>query len=333
MQFERYPSIENTYRKKVIQRIIDDPQTKKTEWIVTEKVHGANFSFYIDENDIKIARRTGFIAEDEKFYDGWKILDKYKEKMRKLFDSIVPRPNLVVVYGELYGGRYNHPNVTPEPTAKVVQQGIDYCPFEDFIVFDMRINEYFTDYITVVDICKKHGVPVLEPIFVGSFEEALKISEECNDAQTLVPKIHKLPPIHDNIREGNVIKPRRPLMMFAEGERAYLKDKNDKFSEVKGGKNKTAKVDPRLTPEVQQILDELTGYITEERLNGIISKFGEDIWNKKRSNELFGEFKKDVTEDFEKDHQDLIEKDPKIRWIYSKVSTAMWKLINENRPL
>lgn len=46
MEFHKYHSIENTYRIKFVEQIKLNPEQ---DWIVTEKVHGANFSFLITE--------------------------------------------------------------------------------------------------------------------------------------------------------------------------------------------------------------------------------------------------------------------------------------------
>jgi hypothetical protein len=44
----------------------------KEQYIVTEKVHGANFSFHVyrteDGIQIKCAKRTGYIEDGEKFF-------------------------------------------------------------------------------------------------------------------------------------------------------------------------------------------------------------------------------------------------------------------------
>ena len=47
MQFIKYNSLENHYRDKFIQKVFDEGYGKET-FVCTEKVHGANFSFYFN---------------------------------------------------------------------------------------------------------------------------------------------------------------------------------------------------------------------------------------------------------------------------------------------
>ena len=47
-EFTKFPSLENTYRQKEIDKIV--MMEIKDQWVVTEKVHGANFSFWVYKN-------------------------------------------------------------------------------------------------------------------------------------------------------------------------------------------------------------------------------------------------------------------------------------------
>ncbi len=66
MEFKKYNSIENAYQKVVLEQIIIHGFEKET-YVVQEKVHGANFSFFTDGKEVKIAKRTDFIEENEMF--------------------------------------------------------------------------------------------------------------------------------------------------------------------------------------------------------------------------------------------------------------------------
>lgn len=87
-QFTKFPSLENTYRQKEIDKIV--MMEIKDQWVVTEKVHGANFSFWVykdvdtKEIDIKCAKRSGWIEEDEKFFNYKSVLEKYRPMLEKL---------------------------------------------------------------------------------------------------------------------------------------------------------------------------------------------------------------------------------------------------------
>merc|ERR1712146_591362 len=93
MLFKKYSSIENSYRKKFIEKLIYEDKTGG-EWIVTEKIHGSNFSLWIDrtvlgEIDIRVGKRSGFIEEAEmsKFFRSDIIFEKYKNNMIELINN------------------------------------------------------------------------------------------------------------------------------------------------------------------------------------------------------------------------------------------------------
>jgi hypothetical protein len=63
MGFKKYNSIENSYREKFLEKIKSIvPPTEK--WVVTEKIHGSNFSFIYDVENLTCAKRTGLINEN-----------------------------------------------------------------------------------------------------------------------------------------------------------------------------------------------------------------------------------------------------------------------------
>lgn len=66
----------------------------------------------------------------------------------------------VLLFGELCGGRYPHPDVPPDPRVEAVQTGVYYSPTIEFYAFDIalqvsgRINEATQDSIFFVDYDK-----------------------------------------------------------------------------------------------------------------------------------------------------------------------------------
>ena len=86
------------------------------QWIALEKIHGANFSFHVsqscdDELEVKVAKRTSYLKEGEKFYQIQKqigLIEGEKEKAKQLYiavnESVAPGVQVVTVFGELFGG-------------------------------------------------------------------------------------------------------------------------------------------------------------------------------------------------------------------------------------
>jgi RNA ligase len=46
----------------------DYRQLAKVDWVVTEKIHGANFAMRTDGNETVFAKRKEFLKEDEDFF-------------------------------------------------------------------------------------------------------------------------------------------------------------------------------------------------------------------------------------------------------------------------
>jgi len=68
IQFKKYNSIENTFDKEFMERIIIE-ECDKQEYVVQEKVHGANVCLITDGETVSFGKRTGFVEAGEKFYD------------------------------------------------------------------------------------------------------------------------------------------------------------------------------------------------------------------------------------------------------------------------
>ena len=107
MEFTEYEKINNSMSK-----FEDRPEYKKIKCVVTEKIHGANFSFHTDGVIVKIARRRAILADDESFfnYQRAEFMKTYPEKMKEVFSAICklyPVKNIcqVSVFGELFGGK------------------------------------------------------------------------------------------------------------------------------------------------------------------------------------------------------------------------------------
>lgn len=62
MEFKKYNSIENSYQDDFISSIIEQG-FGDLEYVVQEKVHGANLSFITDGHKILSAKRTELINE------------------------------------------------------------------------------------------------------------------------------------------------------------------------------------------------------------------------------------------------------------------------------
>jgi len=308
MNFKKYTSIDNCNRQKTVDEILIRDIDKK-DWVVSEKIHGSNFSFWLNEEGLRCAKRSSFLATGERFFGWERVVELYSQHLALLYKIctemianmeedgyIEVNDNIeIVLYGELFGGSYPHPDVPRDPDAVTVQKGVSYCPWNDFYAFDLQINGAIISYDIFSEIMKMVGFHYAEALYRGTFEQCLKYP---NDNPSTLPSKFGLPIIEGNISEGVVLKPATPAF-FGNGSRVILKNKNEKFKE-KEHKSKEPKVIVPLTDEQSAMLSLACEYITENRLHNVISRFGEVT--QKDFGKLFGKFTQDILEDIEKDH-------------------------------
>lgn len=126
------------------------------EFVVTEKIHGANFQFIcrLIKTDssyqwvIRCGKRTAILEDEENFYGWQSVRDRYTPEIEALCQNIYsqdasqdasqPPITTIHVFGELFGGGY--PGEMKKSQMKPVQIGIFYSPVVDFMVFDIAVR-------------------------------------------------------------------------------------------------------------------------------------------------------------------------------------------------
>ena len=302
MKFIKYPSIENTYRQKSVDYVYQSGLSGGI-WVASEKIHGANFSIMTDGTDIRMAKKTALIGEDENFYGCQSIKEELKRKLREIFRKLQLDFDWPIHYvklcGEIYGGRYPHPDVAKVSDAVKVQDKVWYRPDNDFYGFDIVANEIFIDDNHAQSLFREFDITNAEPLCRGTIEECFQYT---NEFITTIPAKLGLPEIEGNICEGVVIKP-IDARFYACGSRVIFKNKNPKFSEKNNGtipKEKMAEV--KFDENAQELFDELRSLITENRLRNVLSHIGSIT--DKEFGKLMGLFVQDALEEFRKDNDE-----------------------------
>ena len=294
LDFTKFPSLENTYRQKEVDKII--MMDIKDKWVVTEKVHGANFSFWVYKDlesgkiDIKCAKRSGWIEDGENFFNYQHVLGKYRDSLERLYYHLSGTHgyNEVVVFGELYGGN--------------IQSGMCYQEDQDFIAFDLKCDDIARTKTTSFDILNSFEIPTTPIIGVfDSLEEALTVNESftsllIRDGFSGVDQ-HKE-------AEGVVIEPNTPVFE-PNGSRIYLKKKTKRFLEKSGKSTIKPKQPTKLSPVVEEVLNRSLPYICENRFNAVTSKIGEV--SIKDIGKVMGLMTQDIIADMEKDFDVVID--------------------------
>lgn len=270
---------------------------RRAEWVVTEKIHGANFGFVVDAGGIRCANRKDFLREGDSFFGYETIRDALTDALAVTFARIqetTPNVTRVIVYGELFGGGYPHEDVTVVAGVQSVQTGVWYAPDIRFAAFDIRVEApdgaRYLDFAEVLDLAGKTGLPVAEPLFVGSYENAMDYPVRFDST---LPRRFGLPSLAPgtNPAEGVVVKPLRELSLPF---RPVLKRKIPEFAEDRRFHEAEKWDEP--TPDHGGALDMLKWeaycLLTENRWNAAVSKVGPT-----RREEAFALFVAEVLEE------------------------------------
>jgi len=277
MEFKKYPEIENSYRIKYIE-ILKEHDFGDVAYIASEKIHGANFSFWTDGTEVKVASRTQFV--DGTFYKCQEVIDRYEDNVKKLKNDEYPDAESIAVYGELFGPG--------------IQSGVYYGSKKDFMAFEIRIDEHQIEKpIRAKLLLARYRISQVP--YVGIYEsldEALKESNEFNSKVCEMLEDDDVCKFEEgeNTCEGIVIQPADEALWTGNGARVMIKNKNEKFAE----KTKRKKGD-RTESAPNPFIPIAEMYVNENRMNAVTSKFGEVT--QKDFGKIIGLMNKDVIKD------------------------------------
>lgn len=295
------------------------------EWIVTEKVHGANFSVIVSGDDVSFASRGSILAASDNFF-GFRshgLAERLAPCARALRESLLAAgrassQSSVIVYGELCGGGYPHGEVAAVPGSAPVQRGCWYSSEIIFVGFDVAIGCEEAQCLTFLgfDVAREAatsaGLRFAAPLFRGELAHCL--SQPVRFVSTL-PAALGLPPLPDNWAEGVVVRPASeppspPRRMFklkiAEfSEKQY---QNDEWRDARHGGTSAAAQGGRRGGRVRGSADdeeekestlryELLAATTTQRLDNVRSKIGHvNPSDKRQCRRLLDELVRDVEE-------------------------------------
>lgn len=151
-------------------------------WVFTEKVDGTNIRIMFKDGKITFGGKT----------DNAQIPSQLVERLNEKFLPIVG--TFADIFGGdacLYGEGYG---------AKIQKGGGNYRPDQDFVLFDVKIGEWWLERDNVNDIAQKLGVDIVPIIGEGSLNDAVKIASDGFNSQW-----------GDFIAEGIVARPKIEL--------------------------------------------------------------------------------------------------------------------------
>lgn len=308
MNFVKYPSLENHTNSKFIEKCFDAVNmaggNMMVPFVAREKIHGTNFSVIITKDSIQAAKRSGPITETEKFFG-------YEDLMAELHDIWVDIQQLVIrndwkslqIFGEYAGGTIQKevnygeksfyafdilvdaPNFERDDLSigelcdPIAYNEIQLLGGETFLnkVSNAIVNNGWWTDIAVEQFCDHFGIKIAPLILRGYLDDMLKLPVEFN---SIVPtltwdnmyQVHEQPKPTDNIAEGLVIKPNRP-MWLPNGSRLAIKYKTDAFKEK--GKGKAPKIPVPLPEADLELLSKFSEFATAARVRNVCSHIGE----------------------------------------------------------
>lgn len=277
MEFRKFSSLENSYR----QNLIDKVQYEGKDgglWVATEKLHGANFSFWCDGKEVKVASRSQFV--DGTFYNCQVVINQYSQGVLDTFRTFYNEGDILVIYGELFGGN--------------IQKEVEYGE-KDFKGFDVTVNGTPLEKVQAFNIIRWAGISTVPVIATGTFSECLALTNTFKS--TLTPEGY----LEENKSEGLVIEPVEPNW-FNNGSRIYFKNKTESFSERQAKPKQVFE----LSDEESELLNEMLEYNTPQRVSNVISKIGQV------TNKDFGQILGLTTQDLLEEYTKETERDPKV---------------------
>jgi Rnl2 family RNA ligase len=200
MRFRMFPKIP-THRAA-------PPRSMGGPWVALEKLHGGQLVVASDGEAVHVGKRKAWLAADEPFF-GWQLLaGELAAGVRAIAREAAAKQT--VLYGELIGGGYPHPEVPPMPGLSPVQTGIWYTPALAWIAFDALIAAGDDDegellaHRELEALAEAAGVRTPPRLARGTRAELEQVPVRF---PTRVPAWFGLPPIADNFAEGIVLKP------------------------------------------------------------------------------------------------------------------------------
>ena len=176
---------------------------KDIDWICTEKIDGTNIRVMWDGENVLFGGKTDNAQIPPILIKA--LQDTFtNEKMKEVF----PDADNVCLYGEGYG--------------KKIQKGGNYLPDRaDFILFDVKVGDWWLTREANEDIATKLNIEVVPIIGIWKLEQAIEYVKNGFKSTIAHNK--------DYVAEGLIMKPKTELFN-RKGERVIAKIKHKDFS-------------------------------------------------------------------------------------------------------
>lgn len=243
------------------------------DWVALEKIHGSQLVIGVTRDDIQVGNRKRWLCHNESFF-GWQLLRAFlHETGRRAFERVNQDAVQLMLYGELFGGRYPHPDIREASALQPVQTGVWYAPDLRWALFEILVlsqgpgaEALFLGYSETRALADEIGVLTPPRLALGSRTKVLDLPVRFPSRMGIDLG---LPPLSDNLSEGYVAKPdaRMPISRYT-----TLKRKREEMEERRF--DESIPWDPLriLPPDV--IFGIADGLVNKPRLDSAASKVG-----------------------------------------------------------
>lgn len=319
---------------------LDEKQMKnidKSKWVVTEKAHGANFSFIYKNKTLYYAKRKEYLTWQDDFFGFQTLVHQIEDKILSFFETLRQdfTAEKYILYGELIGGEYPHAEIKAIQELQAIQTGVYYTPSIQFYAFDIALEnqsiKQYLDYEIALKYFEKFQILHAKPLFIGRFTDCLSFDTRINST---IPQQLNLPLLSNNLIEGVVIKLYQNPQNIPYEPRIILKMKNAEFDEEKKfHESEKWSYIPNLSTKTENlgfILAEMQNYVTQNRLNSVLSKIGR--LTEERLPEIKTAFREDVWTDFQENNENILNdlEATEQKWLQDRIDAEILLLITNS---
>ena len=294
LEFKKYPKLTNHYNLEK-EHVFDNKMGEL--YYSDEKIDGSNtqMAFLIENNkikDTKVGSRNHFIEADDKnnIAKVYSFVDKVKEAIEFNIDKL-PKDCVVRVFGEIFGAKIQ------QTKYDVTKDGnVDYRIFDVFIELpndDTYVLGQSDLHKLLINLDKTTSY--LKNIYLSSDADTLQDKLE----DSLLDKSH----YGDILCEGEVYHPLDTFKYTYGTTFPVVKRKHEEFMEVSRKPRKKKKKTSVASPELIELTDKVADYVTERRLDNILSH-GDISLELKNIGLLIKEMNKDINEEYLKENPD-----------------------------
>lgn len=257
MEFTRFQSLLNENPKNslgVLRKCAGSPAVK------TEKIHGANFSVYINSDKmVRFASRNQYLCRESNFFNFQRFFTEERTNiLANDAQEYLNEGETIRIFGELFGGH-------DADGIKPVQREIKYDGDIQFRVFHVEFilpsgeirNAEWDDVVVIAEFLELPLVPVISE---GNLADLY--AEEIEVPSKLASK--------GDIAEGFCYRLRKNY----EGSPVILKRRTTEFCETKGKIKDGKLVEKTFDPAVLVLLEKVRTLVTAQRVSNVNSHHG-----------------------------------------------------------